>query len=66
MRHFLFCENISGEQFIVGEEFFGDACVTAEEIAREIGLDHNDGEFELMFIEELTEEEAEASGYDEY
>lgn len=66
MRHFLFYERISGENFIVGEELFGDACEAAKGIAREIGLDYNGGEFELMFIEELTEEEAEASGYDEY
>lgn len=66
MRHFLFYERISGENFIVGEELFGDACDVAETIARNIGLDYNGGEFELMFIEELTEEEAEASGYDEY
>ena len=66
MKHFLFCERISGEQFIVGEEFFGDACDAAEGIAREIGLDYNDGEFELMFLYEMDEEEAEASGLDEY
>lgn len=66
MRHFLFCERISGEHFIIGEEIFSEACGAAEEIAREMGLDYNDGEFELMFLEELTEEEAEASGYDEY
>ena len=66
MKHFLFIERISGEEFIVGEELFGDACDVAETIARNIGLDYNDGEFELMFLEELTDEEAEASGLDEY
>lgn len=66
MKHFLFVEAISGEQFIVGEESYGDACVIAEDVARDIGVTYNDGEFELMFEYEMTDDEAEASGLDEY
>lgn len=66
MKHFLFIEKISGEEFIVGEDLFRDAWEAAEGIARCIGLDYLGGEFELMFLGELTEEEAEASGLDEY
>ena len=66
MKHYLFCEKISGEEFIVGEYNFTLATSEAEDVAREIGDQWNDGEWELYFYCELTEEEAEASGLDEY
>lgn len=55
MKHFLFTDHITGEDFIVG----ADTIEQAFRIARY--------EFEKpLFITELTEEEAEASGLDEY
>lgn len=66
MKHYLFSEEISGEQFIVGEDNFEDAAMAAEGIAEAIGKDWNDGEWELKFLFEMSEEEAEASGLDEY
>lgn len=66
MKHFLFVEEISGEQFIVGEDIFSTAAMAAEGIATAIGQEYNGGEWELQFLCELTDEEAEASGLDEY
>lgn len=55
MKHYLFTDDVTGEDFIVGEYDFE----AAYRIARY--------EFERpIFICELTEEEAEASGLDEY
>lgn len=56
MRHFLFEDLESGEEFIVG------ACDLSE--ARDIAID-NFGE-EVRFCYEMTEFEAESSGLDEY
>ncbi len=66
MKHYLFCETVSGEEFIVGEYNFSDAASEAEDVAREIGDQWNEGEWTLKYYGELTEEEAEASGLDEY
>lgn len=66
MKHYLFCEEISGEEFIVGanekEKAFGEAI----QIAEEIGDNWNSGSYDLTYYGTLTEEEAEASGLDEY
>lgn len=66
MKHFLFCEEISGENFIICCDNLGDACDLAVYIACDIMADYNNDEFDITFIDELTETEAEASGYDEY
>lgn len=66
MRHYLFEETISGEEFIVGADFVGVAELTAEGIAQDIGEEYNDGAWHLRYLDELTEEEAENSGLDEY
>lgn len=66
MKHFLFCEEISGEKFIIYCDNLGDACGLAVDIARDIMADYNNDELSLTFIDELTEAEAEASWYDEY
>lgn len=66
MKHYLFEEIISGEEFIVGADCMGEASLIAEGIAQDIGEQENDGEWYLRFLDELTEEEAEASGLDEY
>lgn len=56
MRHFLFEDLVSGEEFIVG------ACGFSK--ARDIAID-NFGE-EVHFCHEMTDFEAESSGLDEY
>lgn len=66
MKHFLFCEEISGENFIICCDNLGDAYDLAVDIARDIMEYYNNDEPDLIFIDELTEVEAEASGYDEY
>lgn len=66
MKHYLFEETISGEEFIVGADYMGEAHYIAEGIAEDIGNEYNDGAWRLRFLDELTEEEAEASGLDEY
>lgn len=66
MRHYLFEEMISGEEFIVGADCMGEAALIAEGIAQDIGEQENDGEWYLQFYDELTDEEAEMSGLDEY
>lgn len=66
MKHYLFEETISGEEFIVGADNIGEAGFIAEGIAEDIGNEYNDGEWNLRYLDELTEEEAEASGLDEY
>ena len=66
MRHYLFEEMLSGEEFIVGADCIGEAGLIAEGIAQDIGKEYNDGAWELQFYDELTDEEAEMSGLDEY
>lgn len=66
MKHFLFCEEISGENFIICCDNLGGACDLAVAIARDIMEYYDSDELSLTFIDELTEAEAEASGYDEY
>lgn len=66
MRHYLFEEKLSGEKFIVGADCMGEAGLIAEGIAQDIGREYNEGGYLLQFIDELTDEEAEASGLDEY
>ena len=66
MKHFLFCEEISGENFIICCDNLDDAWNLAVDIGRDIISYYNNDELSLTFIEELTEAEAEASWYDEY
>ena len=65
-RHFWFEETISGEEFIVGAKNLTIARGIAEGIGADIGSQYNDDEYEIRFMGELTDEEAEASGLDEY
>lgn len=66
MNHYLFEETISGEEFIVGADNIGEAGYIAEGIAEDIGNVYNDGEWNLHYLDELTDKEAEISGLDEY
>ena len=65
MRHFLYCEMNSGEEFIVGADTRGEADFVAEDIAHDIGRYYGE-ETDLHYTCELTDEEAEMSGLDEY
>ena len=66
MNHYLFKESISGEEFLVGADTEYSATMIAEGIAEDIGYQWNDGDWCLECYGEVTEEEAEASGLDEY
>lgn len=66
MKHYLFREMISGEEFIVGADCMREAELIAEGIAQDIGKEYNNGVYFLQLYDELSEEEAEASGLDEY
>lgn len=65
MKHFLFFEAISGEYFIVGEDNFSNAAIVAEGVADAIRQETGD-DWELRFLYEMTDDEAEMSGLDEY
>ena len=65
MKHFYFGEEVSGEEFIVGADTLEEATEQAKEIAADIAHQYNE-EPELLYWYEMTEEEAEASGLDEY
>ena len=66
MKHWLCEEMVTGEQYLVCAETWGQAC----DIAEEIGADFSCGcECEpdvYVDPEPLTEDEAEATGLDEY
>lgn len=66
MKHYLFEEKLSGEEFIVGADCVDEAKFIAEGIAQDIGEEYNEGGYLLRFYGELTDEEAEMSGLDEY
>lgn len=66
MKLYLFKELISGEEFIIGADNVGEAGMVAEGIAQDIGEEYNNDKWYLRFLDELTEEEAEMSGLDEY
>ena len=55
MRHYLFCDLATGEEFIVGAEDERDAMTIANEIFAD-----------PEYLYEMTEFEAEMSGLDEY
>lgn len=66
MKHYFFSETISGEPFLVGADDEVDAIIIAEDVAAKIGHQWNNGEWQLGCHGEVTEEEAENSGLDEY
>jgi hypothetical protein len=55
-RHFLFYDYQSGEEFIVGAADLYDARMTAEEVFGD----------DIKYCYEMTDDEAEMSGLDEY
>lgn len=68
MKHFLFVERISGEEFLVGAKTLKDAWTIAEDVARSIAEQWNTcaDDYDLLFDSELDDFEAEACGLDEY
>lgn len=67
-HHYLFEETVSGERFIVGAFTFAGAKAYAAQICTDIARNWNNDEndYECVYISKLTDEEAEASGFDEY
>ena len=65
MKHYLFCEENTGEEFLVGANDVKTAKIMAKEIARDIAANY-DEDADLNYYGEITDEEAEASGLDEY
>lgn len=66
MKHFYFIENESGEEFIVGADNYREAEEIARDVGRSIALNCSWDDYSIEFQYEMTEEEAEASGLDEY
>jgi hypothetical protein len=66
MKHFYFIENESGEEFIVGANTYHEAEEIARDVGRSITLYYGWDDYSIEFQYEMTEEEAEASGLDEY
>lgn len=65
MRHYYFIEESTGEEFIVGADSLVDAMVAAMDIAYDIAQ-HYGEEPSLSYEYEMSDEEAEMSGLDEY
>ena len=65
MKHFYFIENNTGEEFIVGAKSLAAAKAIAKDVAHNIA-DWEGYDPDLSYEYEMTEEEAEASGLDEY
>ena len=61
MKHFYFIERNSGEEFIVGADTLEEAWLIAKWVALDLDEDPD-----LDGGDEMTDEEAEMSGWDEY
>jgi len=67
MKYYLFEEFNSGKQFIVGANYLSEAVTIVDKLAVELEFYLEEGETpKLLYGGKLTEEEAEASGFDEY
>ena len=65
MHHYYFIDNNTGEQFIVGAGNVLEAKIIAEGIADDLASIYG-GTPDLSYKYEMTDDEAEASGLDEY
>ena len=65
MRHFYFIEDNTGEEFIVGANSLLEAKIIAEGVADDIARNYGEAP-DLSYEYEMTDDEAEASGLDEY
>lgn len=66
MKHYHFIEEISGEEFLVYADSDTDAWGIAEDVAYDIGIQWNEGAYNLAAYGTMSEWEAEYSGLDEY
>ena len=66
MKHYYFIENESGEEFIVGAHNLHEACEIATDVGQSIAFNCGWDDFDIEFQYEMDDEEAEASGLDEY
>ncbi len=66
MKHYYFIENETGEEFIAGADTLKEAWMIAKDIGDEIAAEYYAEQVDLEFLYEMTDEEAEASGLDEY
>lgn len=66
MKHFYFIENESGEEFIVGANTYHEAEEIARGVGQSLAWECGWDDYSIEFQYEMTEEEAEASGLDEY
>lgn len=65
MHHYYFIENNTGEEFLVGAITLEEAKICAKDVAREIAENYDETP-DLSYEYEMTNEEAEMSGLDEY
>ena len=65
MKHFYFIENSTGEEFIIGAKTLEEAKFMAETLAADIAEYYGETP-DLYYKYEMTDEEAEMSGLDEY
>ena len=65
MKHFYFVEESTGEEFIVGANNLLEAKITAEDVADSIAANYG-LQADLSYEYEMTDQEAEDSGLDEY
>ena len=65
MKHFYFIEENTGEEFLVGAHDLNEAMIIAKEVAADIasGMEEYPS---LSYEYEMTDDEAEASGLDEF
>lgn len=66
MNHYLFSEDVTGEEFIVGSDTRTEAIAAAKDIAAAIVENYGYEHYILTYHGRLSDEEAEASGLDEY
>lgn len=66
MKHWYCEEMVSGETFLVSAETWGQAYDIAEEIAADYFCDDGHEPEVCVDLKPLTEDEAEATGLDEY
>ena len=65
IHHYYFIENNTGEEFIMGADTLEQAKIMAESIAADIAEYYGETP-DLSYEYEMTDDEAEASGLDEY
>ena len=66
MNHYYFIENETGEEFLVNADTLSEARWVADDVAYEISVSNGTDRCHAEFQYEMTDDEAEASGLDEY